>query len=141
MESLDGPSLAAAVPAHGPLPTRSVLTMAAVLAEALSAAHAADVIHPGLSPASVLLTPYGPRLIDAGIPQAAYRAQAAPAGTLPGMADFTPPERAAGLEAGPASDMFRLGAVLLFAATGAWMSYFAWHLDQLPGELRPFIER
>jgi Protein kinase domain/Fibronectin type III domain len=136
-----GPTLAAAVATHGPMPVRSVLTMAAVLAEALSAAHAADVIHPGLGPASVLLAPDGPRLIDSGIAQAAYRAQAQPARAVPGPLDFTPPERAAGLEAGPASDMFSLGAVLLYAATGAWISYFAWHLDQLPGELRPFIER
>jgi serine/threonine protein kinase len=134
-------TLGAAVAARGPLPVRSVLSLAAGLAEALSAAHAADVIHPGLNPAGVLLMPDGPRLIGTGISQAAYRGQAAPAGALPGMLDFTPPERAAGLEAGPASDMFSLGVVLLYAATGAWMSYFAWHLDQLPGELRPFIAR
>jgi hypothetical protein len=111
------------------------------LAEALGAAHAADVIHPGLNPAGVLLTADGPRLAGTGIPQAAYRGQAAPARVPAGMPDFTPPERAAGLEAGPASDMFSLGVVLLYAATGAWMSYFAWHLDQLPRELRPIIER
>jgi hypothetical protein len=136
-----GPTLGAAVAARGPLPVRSVLSLAVGLAEALSAAHAADVIHPGLNPAGILLTPDGPRLTRAGIPQAAYRGQAGPAGLPPGVPDFTPPERAAGLEAGPASDMFSLGVVLLYAATGAWMSYFAWHLDQLPRELQPFIER
>jgi hypothetical protein len=132
-----GPSLAVVVATYGPLPVHSVLTLAAGLAEALSAAHAADVIHRDLSPASVLLTAGGPRLAGSGISRTAARWQPPPAGPL----DFMAPELAAGIEAGPASDIFSLGAVLLYAATGAWMSHFAWHLDQLPGDLRPFIER
>lgn len=139
---VDGPSLAAVIASHGPLPVRSVLTLAAGLAEALSAAHAVHVIHHDLTPANVLLAPDGPRLIDFGISRAVDRWQlAARTGTLPGTPGFMPPEQAVGLEAGPASDMFSLGAVLLFAATGTLMHYFAEHMNQLPGELRPFIER
>jgi hypothetical protein len=139
---VDGPSLATVVASHGPLPARSVLTLAAGLAEVLSAAHSVGVVHHDLTPASVLLAPDGPRLIDFGISRAVDRWQlAARAGTLPGTPGFMSPEQAEGLEAGPASDMFSLGAVLLFAATGTLMYYFAGHLNQLPGELRPFIER
>jgi hypothetical protein len=116
-----GPSLAAAVAAYGPLPLPSVLTLAAGLAEALSAAHAAGVVHGDLKPANVVLAPAGPRLIDSGISRAADRS-----------ADF---------EAGRASDIYGLGAVLLYAATGTWMPHFGTHLDQLPGELRSLVER
>jgi hypothetical protein len=132
-----GPTLAAVVTAHGPLPVNSVLTLAAGLAQALSAAHAACVVHHDLSPASVLLTADGPRLTGFGAPRTDGHGQAARAVPL----NFPPPERAAVAQADPASDIFNLGAVLLYAATGNLMSHFAWHLDQLPGELRPVIER
>ncbi len=125
-----GPSLAAVVAAHGPLPASSVSALAAGLAQALSAAHAAGVMHGDINPASVLLTADGPRLTGSGRP-------AAHAGPL----DFTSPELAALLLAGPASDVYSLGAVLLYAATGNLMSRSAWRAEQLPGELRSIIER
>ena len=131
-----GPTLTTVVATRGPLPVHSVLTLAAGLAQALSSAHAAGVIHGDLNPARVLLAADGPRLTDFGI----WRAVDLGQGRI-GMPDFMAPEQAAGHRAGPASDIFSLGAVLLYAATGTWMSHFAWHLDQLPGELRPFIER
>jgi hypothetical protein len=131
------PSLAAAVATHGPLPISAVLTLAAGLAEALSTAHAAGYIHGDLTPANVLLAANGPRLIGF----AAVRAQAPRTGAHSGIPGFMSPEEAEGLEIGPASDIFSLGAVLLYAATGTRMSYYAAHLDELPGELRPFIER
>jgi len=124
-----GPSLATVVAAHGPLPANSVIALAAGLAQTLSVAHAAGVLHRDINPASVLLTADGPRLIGPG--------QAAPAGPL----DFTSPELTALLLAGPASDIYSLGAVLLYAATGNLMSPVAWQTEQLPGELRPVIER
>jgi hypothetical protein len=132
-----GPSLAAVVAAHGPLPISSVMALAAGLAQVLSAAHAAGVVYRELNPANVVLAADRPRLISYGGPQAAGFGQAARAWTL----DFTSPEQAAAGQAGPASDIFSLGAVLLYAAAGNLMSHFAWHLDQLPGELRPVIER
>jgi hypothetical protein len=131
------PSLATVVATHGPLPVRSVLTLAAGLAEALSAAHADALTHHDLSPVSVLLTADGPRLIGPGGPPPAGLGQPARDGTL----DFASPEQAAVLQARPASDIYSLGAVLLYAATGNLMPHFIWHLEQLPGELRPVIER
>jgi hypothetical protein len=131
------PSLAAAVATHGPLPISAVLTLAAGLAEALSTAHAAGYIHGDLTPANVLLAANGPRLTGF----ATVRAQAPRTGAHSGIPGFMSPEETEGLEIGPASDIFSLGAVLLYAATGTRMSYYAAHLDELPGELRPFIER
>jgi eukaryotic-like serine/threonine-protein kinase len=111
-----GPSLAEAVNSDGPLPLDKVLWLAAGLAEGLSAIHAAGVVHRDLKPANVLLTEDGPRVIDFGICWAAW-ASANPGSTF-GSPRFMSPEHALGQIVGPPSDIFSLGAVLTFAATG-----------------------
>ena len=114
-----GPSLAEAVAEHGPLPTESVVGLAAGLAEGLSAIHAAGVVHRDLKPANVLLAEDGPRVIDFGISRAVEAAAGLTrTGLVVGSPGFMSPEQAEGAEVGPASDIFSLGAVLAFAATG-----------------------
>jgi hypothetical protein len=115
---VDGPSLAAAVATYGPLPAGTVLQLAAGLAEGLGAIHAAGVVHRDLKPSNVLLASDGPRIIDFGISRAADATELTRTGALAGSPGFMSPEQADGSEAGPASDIFSLGAVLAFAATG-----------------------
>ena len=79
-----GPSLSEAVSAHGPLPMRSVLALAAGLAESLSAIHAAGVVHRDLKPSNVLLAEDGPRVIDFGISRAAESTSLTKAGLVVG---------------------------------------------------------
>lgn len=117
-EYVPGPTLHQAVAEHGPLPERTVAGLAAGLAEALEAVHGAELVHRDLKPANVLLGPDGPRVIDFGI----SRAMTASAMTATGMFFGTPgyfsPEQTLGGDVGPPSDVFSLGAVLVFAATG-----------------------
>jgi len=113
-----GPSLTEAVYDHGPLPVASVLALAAGLAAGLGAIHAARVVHRDLKPSNVLLARDGPRVIDFGISRATEAASLTRSGTVMGSPGFMSPEQAEGREVGPASDMFSLGAVLTFAATG-----------------------
>ena len=113
-----GPSLADAVSEHGPLPPRSVLALAAGLAEGLNAIHAAGVVHRDLKPANVLLAEDGPRVIDFGISRAVDASALTHTGLVVGSPGYMSPEQAEGREAGPPSDIFSLGAVLAFAATG-----------------------
>src|ERR1700736_2672603 len=113
-----GPSLADAVRRHGPLPPASVLGLAAGLAEGLSAIHAAGLVHRDLKPSNVLLAEDGPRVIDFGISRAAGATALTHADLVIGSPGFMSPEQAEGREVGPASDVFSLGAVLAFAATG-----------------------
>ena len=149
-----GPSLADAVSEHGPLPLSSVLALAKGLAEGLNAIHAAGVVHRDLKPANVLLAEDGPRVIDFGISRAVEASALTHTGFVVGSPGFMSPEQAEGREVGPPSDIFSLGAVLAFAATGQGpfgtgstpaLVYRVVHslpnLDYLPAEIRPLIER
>ncbi|WP_306333462.1 protein kinase [Streptomyces sp. KL118A] len=118
-EYVAGPSLADAVRRCGPLPTDAVRALGAGLARALAAVHAAQVLHRDLKPGNVLLTPDGPTLIDFGIAQAFDATALTTAGMVVGTPGFMAPEQLEGSHAVvPASDVFTLGAVLCFAATG-----------------------
>jgi hypothetical protein len=149
-----GPSLAEAVEAYGPLPAGSVSTLAAGLAEGLAAIHAAGVVHRDLKPSNVLLADDGPRVIDFGISRAMETSVLTQAGTVMGSPGFMSPEQAEGGVIGPPSDVFSLGAVLTFAATGEGpfgegsapaLVYRVVHqlpdLTRLPGQIRPLVER
>jgi serine/threonine protein kinase len=149
-----GPSLAEAVNEHGPLPEASLLALAAGLAEALAAIHAAGVTHRDLKPSNVLLAEDGPRVIDFGISRAAESTTLTQTGLTIGSPGFMSPEQAIGTEVGPPSDIFSLGTVLAFAATGkgpfgggttASLLYRVVHetpdLDGVPAAVRPVIER
>jgi len=115
-----GPSLSAAVEDNGPLPVKSVLALAAGLAEALQAIHRAGLVHRDLKPSNVLLATDGPRVIDFGISLALERSTATTTGMVLGSPGFMSPEQARGQrEVGAPTDVFTLGAVLAFAATGS----------------------
>jgi hypothetical protein len=145
-----GPSLSDAVGKHGPLPVSSVLTLAAGLAEGLGAVHAAGMVHRDLKPSNVLLASDGPRIIDFGISRAADATALTRADLVVGSPGFMSPEQAMGLEVSRASDVFSLGAVITFAATGAGpfgtgsataLLYRVVHdppeTDRLPAEIQP----
>ncbi|WDT92641.1 serine/threonine protein kinase [Streptomyces sp. SCSIO-PteL053] len=114
-----GPSLEEAVGRHGPLPVPVVRDLGAAIARGLAAVHGARLVHRDLKPANVVLGATGPRLIDFGIAQA-YDATALTAtGVMVGSPGFMSPEHVAGdRSVTGASDVFCLGAVLCFAATG-----------------------
>lgn len=115
-----GPSLAEAVAGYGPLPAASVRTLGVRLAEALEGVHAAGLVHRDVKPGNVLLAPDGPRLIDFGIARAVGATTLTAAGSVVGTPGYLPPEqaRAGGPAPGPAGDVFSLGCVLVYAATG-----------------------
>ncbi|WP_314224095.1 bifunctional serine/threonine-protein kinase/ABC transporter substrate-binding protein [Streptomyces zaehneri] len=115
-----GPSLSETVEAFGPLSLASVRVLGLRLAEALDAVHVAGLVHRDVKPGNVLLAPDGPRLIDFGIARAPEATALTSSGVIVGSPGFLSPEqaRARGGEIGPPSDVFSLGCVLAFAATG-----------------------
>jgi outer membrane protein assembly factor BamB len=116
-----GPSLQAAVTETGPLPEEAVLKLAAGLAEALRAIHDGGLVHRDLKPDNVLLAADGPRVIDFGIARALDSTgltSLTSTGSVLGTPSYMSPEQAQGQPTGPASDVFALGGVVYFAATG-----------------------
>src|SRR6478752_3377925 len=139
------PSLSRLVLAYGPLPVSTVRWLAAGCAEALASIHGAGLVHRDLKPSNVLVAPDGPRVIDFGVARAAERMGGTPAYMAPEQARDT-------REASVASDVYSLGATLLFAATGhppyagasvmdvlARLASESPDLSGLPGELAELI--
>ncbi|MQA97233.1 MAG: PQQ-binding-like beta-propeller repeat protein [Streptosporangiales bacterium] len=118
MDYLPGLSLREAVETFGPFPPATVRLLAAALAEALADIHGAGLAHRDLKPGNVVLTAGGPRVIDFGIARPEHATAITMPGARPGTAGFMSPEQASGDLAGPAGDVFALGAVLVYAATG-----------------------
>ncbi|XUL85720.1 bifunctional serine/threonine-protein kinase/ABC transporter substrate-binding protein [Streptomyces galilaeus] len=115
-----GPSLAEAVDGIGPLPPESVAVLGSRLAQALSELHAVDLVHRDVKPGNILLVPDGPRLIDFGIAKGAGATALTAPDAVVGTPGYLSPEQARthSGEVGPASDLFSLGCVLAYAATG-----------------------
>ncbi|MGW6585553.1 bifunctional serine/threonine-protein kinase/ABC transporter substrate-binding protein [Streptomyces globisporus] len=133
-EFVPGSTLSDVVARRGPLPVRSVTVLARLLARALAVVHAAGLVHRDVKPGNVLLTASGPRLIDFGIARTADATALTATGLIVGTPGFLPPEQVSGggvagdagavgatESAGPtgsAGDVFSLGCLLAYAATG-----------------------
>ncbi|WP_458076466.1 protein kinase domain-containing protein [Streptomyces sp. EMB26] len=158
-----GPSLTAAVTELGALPEHTVRTLGAGLAEALAAVHGLGLVHRDVKPSNVLLTLDGPLLIDFGIARAVggtsrtksgeSTASLTSTGVSIGSPGYMSPEQILGKGVTGAADVFSLGAVLAYAATGAppfpgdssaALLYRVVHeppeLDGLTGDLREVTE-
>ncbi|MEU7118501.1 serine/threonine-protein kinase [Streptomyces zaomyceticus] len=155
-EYVDGPDLRRYVTVNGPLSSLLVASLGATLAEALAGVHKQGLVHRDLKPANVLLGPNGPKIIDFGL---AVFTEASMTLTAPNMVMGTPtcmpPEQANGVKPLTAPvDVYALGAVLLYAATGhypyqAENIHVLFHLitdeskapdlSDAPGELTPLL--
>ncbi|MFJ4627440.1 serine/threonine protein kinase [Streptomyces sp. NPDC088847] len=119
-EYVEGPDLGKHVMTHGPLPALLVLSLGSTIAEGLGYVHKQGLLHRDLKPANILLGPNGPKIIDFGLAVfAESSASLTAANTVVGTPSCMPPEQANGEKPlTSAVDVYALGTVLLFAATG-----------------------
>ncbi|KUO13242.1 protein kinase domain-containing protein [Streptomyces sp. DSM 15324] len=114
-----GAALSARIREDGPLQGAELRRLALGLVEALRDIHRAGVVHRDLKPANVLMAEDGPRVIDFGISRATENQTLTETGHAIGTPPFMSPEQFKDARSvGPASDVFSLGALLVFAATG-----------------------
>ncbi|MDA0562849.1 serine/threonine protein kinase [Streptomonospora sp. S1-112] len=116
---IPGPSLFQAVRDDGPLTAPALHVLAVGLAEGLKAIHACGLVHRDLKPGNVIMTHDGPRIIDFGIARSLGAETLTGHDAVVGTLTYMSPEQVDGSGVGPASDVFSLGTVLAFAATGA----------------------
>jgi serine/threonine protein kinase len=113
-----GPPLDEAVDTAGPLPEPALRALGAALCAALGRLHQSEVVHRDLKPSNILVTAYGPKLIDFGIARAIGDDRLTRVGAAVGTPAFMSPEQATGQDHDAAGDVFALAGVLVFAATG-----------------------
>jgi serine/threonine protein kinase len=113
------PSLSRLVRSCGPQPVPAVWWLAAGCAEDLESIHGAGLVHRDLKPSNVLVAPSGPLVIDFGVARAAERIALTVTRGAVGTPGYMAPEQARdSQQASLASDVYSLGATLLYAATG-----------------------
>ncbi|GAA3848720.1 PQQ-binding-like beta-propeller repeat protein [Streptomyces sp. NPDC007148] len=148
------PSLEEIVTDCGPLPAQAVRWLAAGVAEALQSIHGAGLVHRDLKPSNVLVVEDGPRVIDFGIASGVSNTRLTMTNVAVGTPAYMSPEQAKDSRSVTgASDVFSLGSMLVFAATGHPPFHGANpvetvfmllregpDLSGLPDELRPLIE-
>ncbi|MER5882865.1 PQQ-binding-like beta-propeller repeat protein [Streptomyces sp. NPDC001941] len=133
-EYLAGPTLDAAVAAHGPLAEPLLRALADALARTLYDIQVAGLVHRDLKPANIVLTSSGPRVIDFGIARPEHGLTLTTTGQIPVTPGYGAPEQILGRRVGPAADVFSLGAVLVYAASGR-RAYDASHVAAVQYEV------
>src|SRR5215469_15874558 len=113
-----GLTLDEVVSSGGPLAGAALARLAYGLAEALSAVHAAGVVHRDLKPGNVMMSDGQPVVIDFGIAQLPETTRLTLTGMFMGTPGYLAPEVIEGSDSGPASDVHSWGATVAFAATG-----------------------
>lgn len=157
MDYVPGRPLSDVVKDQGLLSTPLVASLGALLAEGLAAVHAAGLVHRDLKAQNVVLGDFGPVIIDFGLGAfvGASNGSLTQAGMVIGTVRCMPPEQALGeLDVTQAADVYGLGTVLLYAATGhypydgaRWEAVAAQvvnaeigpDLSGLPAELTPVV--
>ncbi|MGA8850521.1 MAG: Stk1 family PASTA domain-containing Ser/Thr kinase [Aeromicrobium sp.] len=119
MEYVPGRTLRDLMRAEAPMPPLRALGLIEQVLIALSAAHAAKIIHRDVKPENVLITPDGDvKVADFGLARAVSAATTATGGTLIGTVSYLAPEIVLHEGADARSDVYAAGAMLYEMLTG-----------------------
>jgi Protein kinase domain len=152
-EYVEGMRLDRAVAASGRLSAGDLEGLAVGMAAALTAIHGAGVVHRDLKPSNVLLSYFGPKVIDFGIARALDASASTATSKLMGSPGWMAPEQFAQRPVTAAVDIFVWGSLVAYAGTGRRpfgqgtameIVYRIRHeppdLEGLEGRLRPLVE-
>ncbi|WP_078532908.1 serine/threonine-protein kinase [Streptomyces hokutonensis] len=119
-EFVPGPTIHEHVKTNGPLSSGRLQSLALAVAHALAQIHRVGVVHRDIKPSNILLSPDGPRIIDFGIARddRSHESAVTTLGSVLGSPAYMSPEQVKSLPVTAASDVFSLGGILYFAATG-----------------------
>ncbi|MFI7547912.1 protein kinase [Actinoplanes sp. NPDC049599] len=112
MELVDGESLAAVLARSRRLPWPAAVRISSEVAAALAAAHARGIVHRDVTPANVMLTPGGAKVVDFGISALIGENDIDPDGSLLGTPAYLAPERLEGGQVSPATDVYAVGLLI-----------------------------
>ncbi|HET6531873.1 MAG TPA: serine/threonine-protein kinase [Actinoplanes sp.] len=112
MELVDGESLAAVLARVRRLPWPAAVRICAEVSAALAAAHARGIVHRDVTPANVMLTPTGAKVVDFGISALIGENDIDPDGSLLGTPAYLAPERLEGGQVSPATDVYAVGLLI-----------------------------
>src|SRR3569833_533988 len=112
MELIDGESLAAVLARVRRLPWQAAVRICSEVSAALAAAHARGIVHRDVTPANVMLTPGGAKVVDFGISARTGENDIDPDGSLLGTPAYLAPERLAGGQVSPATDVYAVGLLI-----------------------------
>lgn len=118
VEFISGASLKELVDDKGPVAEGEWWSIAIAMSRALTAVHEAGLIHRDIKPANILMSDKGPKIIDFGISHSSDQTSVTETGVLAGSPGWLSPEQFDGVEITPASDVFSLGSLLAYMATG-----------------------
>ena len=135
MELNEGESVSARLRRDGPFPWRDAVVTVAEVASALATAHARGVVHRDVTPANVMLTGAGAKVVDFGISALIGQTDAAPDGSLLGTPAYLAPERLGGGQVSPPADVYALGLLLYRMLTGR----FPWPAGTITEALRAHL--
>lgn len=118
VEFVNGPTLRELIDSNGPLTEDLWWELAHQLGEGLAAVHRLGIVHRDIKPANIIMSDTGPKIIDFGISQDSDATSLTMTGTVAGSPAWLSPEQLEGVAVTAGSDLYSLGSVLVFAATG-----------------------
>lgn len=155
-EFIPGITLMEAIKDRRPLEGEALRILVLTLFEALMVIHSQGLVHRDLKPDNVILGPDGPRLIDFGIAYIQGQQGLTSPGDVIGTVEYMCPEQLDGGEPQPSWDIFALGSLIAFAATGKTLfnpdgkrptakifdeiRLIQPDLGAIPSNIRPFVE-